>query len=116
MTMDPDPNKVITPMVAGTLGLLNAAAKQPSVKRFVLTSSCAAAATAEPGVAKTIDENTWNDAATREAWAPPPYGPERSFAVYAASKMQMEKEAWKWHAEHKSSFVLNTGKTDIREM
>ncbi|KAH6649402.1 hypothetical protein F5144DRAFT_521739 [Chaetomium tenue] len=108
MTMDPDPNKVITPMVAGTLGLLNAAAEQPSVKRFVLTSSCAAAATAKRGVAQTIDTNTWNDEASREAWGPPPYGPERSFAVYATSKMQVEKEAWKWHAERKPGFVLNT--------
>ncbi|KAK3291055.1 uncharacterized protein B0H64DRAFT_451721 [Chaetomium fimeti] len=108
MTMDPDPNKVITPMVAGTLSLLNAAAKQSSVKRFVLTSSCAAAATAKPGVAQAIDTNTWNDEVSREAWAPPPYGPERSFAVYAASKMEMEREAWKWHAEHKPQFVLNT--------
>ncbi|KAH6844743.1 hypothetical protein B0I37DRAFT_312183 [Chaetomium sp. MPI-CAGE-AT-0009] len=108
MTMDPDPNKVITPMVAGTLNLLNAAARQPSVKRFVLTSSCAAAASVKPGVAQTIDTNTWNDEVSREAWAPPPYGPERSFAVYAASKMEMEREAWKWHNEHKPQFVLNT--------
>lgn len=116
MTMDPDPNKVITPMVAGTLSLLNAAAKQPSVKRFVLTSSCAAAAAAEPGVAKIIDENTWNDGASREAWAPPPYGPERGFAVYAASKMEVEKVAWRWYIEHKPGFVFNTGKTDIGPM
>ncbi|EAQ92052.1 hypothetical protein CHGG_00287 [Chaetomium globosum CBS 148.51] len=106
-----DPNTVITPMVAGTLGLLNAAAGEPSVKRFVLTSSCAAAATAKPGVAQTIDTNTWNDEASLEAWGPPPYGPERSFAVYATSKMQMEKEAWKWHANRKPHFVLNTSRS-----
>ncbi|KAK4040443.1 hypothetical protein C8A01DRAFT_15692 [Parachaetomium inaequale] len=108
LTMDPNPEKVITPMVTGVLNMLNAAAQQPSIKRFVLTSSCTAAASQKPGVGQTIDANTWNDEVSREAWAPPPYGPERGFAVYAASKMEMEREAWKWHAEHKPHFVLNT--------
>ena len=96
-------------MVAGTLNLLNAAAKQPAVKRFVLTSSCTAAASQKPGIALTIDADTWNHEVAREAWAAPPYGEERGFAVYAASKTAMEKEAWKWHQEHKPHFVLNTG-------
>jgi nucleoside-diphosphate-sugar epimerase len=109
MTMDPNPNKVITPMISGVLNMLNAAAKQPSVKRFVLTSSCTSAASQKPGVGQTIDTNTWNDEVSREAWAPPPYDPERGFTVYAASKMETEREAWRWHAEHKPHFVLNTG-------
>ncbi|KAK4112871.1 NAD(P)-binding protein [Canariomyces notabilis] len=113
ITMNPDPNQVITPMVAGTLNLLNAAAKQPAVKRFVLTSSCTSAASQKPGVGLTIDEKTWNDDVTREAWAPPPYAAERGFAVYSASKMEMERESWKWHEEHKPHFVLNTGQTRL---
>lgn len=109
--MNPDPNQVITPMVAGTLSLLNAAAKQPAVKRFVLTSSCTSAASQKPGVGLTINEKTWNDEVAREAWAPPPYGAERGFAVYSASKMEMERAAWKWHEEHNPHFVLNTGQS-----
>jgi NAD(P)-dependent dehydrogenase (short-subunit alcohol dehydrogenase family) len=109
--MDPNPEKVITPMITGVLNMLSAAAQQPSVKRFVLTSSCTSAASQKQGVGQTIDTITWNDEASRDAWAPPPYGPERGFTVYAASKMEMEREAWKWHAEHKPHFVLNTGQT-----
>lgn len=109
--MDPDPNKVVTPMVAGTLNLLNAAAKQSTVKRFVLTSSCTAAASQKQGVGLTIDADSWNDEVVREAWAPPPYGEERGFVVYSASKTEVERAAWNWHEEHKPHFVLNTGQT-----
>lgn len=107
MSFRPDPNQVIPPMIAGTLNLLNAAESHADVHRFVLTSSCAAAAS--PGVARTIDGDTWNKDACEAAWAPPPYDPERGFAVYAASKMESEWEAWKWYAEKKPSFTLNSG-------
>ncbi|KAK4154690.1 hypothetical protein C8A00DRAFT_42570 [Chaetomidium leptoderma] len=102
---------VIPPMIAGTLNLLIAAARQPDVKRVVITSSCAAAASPKPGVWRTIDTDTWNDEASRDAWAPPPYEAERGFAVYAASKKEMEKEAWTWYREHNPHFVLNTGQS-----
>lgn len=107
MSFSPDPNSVIPPMISGTLNLLDAASSHPKVLRFVLTSSCAAAAT--PGVSRKIDRDTWNKDACDAAWAPPPYEPERGFAVYAASKMESEWEAWKWNSERKPSFTLNTG-------
>ena len=109
MTMGPDPHKVITPTITATLNLLQAASKYPGVKRFVLTSSCAAAANPTPGVGRKIDGNTWNEEAVEQAWAPPPYEPSRGFPVYAASKMQSEQEAWKWYGENKPGFVLNAG-------
>lgn len=109
MTFGPDPNKVITPMVTGTLNLLKATAKHPRVKRFVLTSSCAAAASPKPGIGSVIDEDTWNEEAIREAWAPAPYEAERGFSVYAASKARAEQEAWGWYRETKPGFILNTG-------
>jgi nucleoside-diphosphate-sugar epimerase len=96
-------------MVANTLNLLNAALKQPDIKRFVLTSSYFAAANVNPCAGRTIDADSWNEEAIHEAWAPPPYGPERALSVVAASKAEMEMAAWKWHAEHKPHFVLNTG-------
>jgi len=108
MSFQPDPNQIIPPMVSGTLNLLKAAARSQDVKRFVLTSSCAAAAS--PGAPCTIDRDTWNEAAIRQAWAPPPYEPVRGFTVYAASKAQCEQDAWKWYREQKPQFVLNTGK------
>lgn len=39
MTFDSDYKKVIDPVVAATLAVLRSAAKVPSIKRFVLTSS-----------------------------------------------------------------------------
>ena len=58
MTFRPDPHEVIPPTVAGTLALLEAAAKHDSIKRFVLSSSCAAAASPEPGVNRVINQDT----------------------------------------------------------
>ncbi|KFY64605.1 hypothetical protein V496_03142 [Pseudogymnoascus sp. VKM F-4515 (FW-2607)] len=108
MTFRPDPREVIPPTVAGTLALLEAAAKHDSIKRFVLSSSCAAAASPEPGISRVINQDTWNDAAIEQAWAPPPYDPSRGFSVYAASKAQSEKDAWQWYHRYKPSFILNT--------
>lgn len=108
MSMNPDPNKVITPTVDGVRNMLEASARQPSVKRFVLTSSCASAASAG-APPQTVNVDTWNDGVSQAAWAPPPYQAERGFAVYAASKMEAEREAWKWYREHKPHFVFNTG-------
>ncbi|SPO02021.1 related to flavonol reductase/cinnamoyl-CoA reductase [Cephalotrichum gorgonifer] len=105
MTFGPDPNLVITPTVASTLNILRAAAEHASVKRVVLTSSCASAAS--PGLVRAIEVDSWNDEAISQAWAPPPYEPSRGFSVYAASKAQSEKEAWKWYEESKPGFVLN---------
>ncbi|KAL2194438.1 hypothetical protein P885DRAFT_42573 [Corynascus similis CBS 632.67] len=107
MSMNPDPNKVITPTVDGVRNMLEASARQPSVKRFVLTSSCASAASAG-APPQTVNVDTWNDGVSQAAWAPPPYQAERGFAVYAASKMEAEREAWKWYREHKPHFVFNT--------
>ncbi|KAL7919881.1 hypothetical protein ACQKWADRAFT_299910 [Trichoderma austrokoningii] len=108
-----DPHVVIPIAVQGTLNALEAAAKHPSVKRFVITSSSAALLNVEPnrkGVK--IDENTWNEAAVNLAWSGNMRGnvPEglEGAIVYSASKTEAEKAAWKWVAEKKPNFVLNT--------
>ncbi|KFY93084.1 hypothetical protein V500_03917 [Pseudogymnoascus sp. VKM F-4518 (FW-2643)] len=108
MTFRSDSHEVIPPTVAGTLALLDAAAKHDSIKRSILSSSCAAAASPEPGVSRVIDQDTWNNAVTKLAWAPPPYDPSRGFSVYAASKAQSEREAWQWYKRYKPRFILST--------
>ncbi|OBT65023.1 hypothetical protein VE03_05213 [Pseudogymnoascus sp. 23342-1-I1] len=108
MTFRPDPHEVIPPTVASTLALLEAASKHESIKRFVLSSSCATVASPEPGVDRVIDKDTWNDSAIEQAWAPPPYNPLRGFSVHAASKAQSERDAWQWYHRHKPHFTLNT--------
>jgi nucleoside-diphosphate-sugar epimerase len=101
---------VIPTAVNGTLSALRAAAKQPSVKRFVLTSSSTAAVLPKPNVKFTVDENTWADSAVelirnggyKDAGAIAP------FIVYAASKAEAEKAFWKYVKEEKPHFVANT--------
>ena len=96
MTWSPDPNTVIPPTVAGTINGLEAAAKESSVRRFVLTSSASAATLPKPNQEFTTDVNSWNDEAVEAAYAPPPYEKSRGLIVYAASKTEGEKAAWKF--------------------
>ena len=103
-----DPNQVVAPTVAGVLNILRSAARMPSVKRFVLTSSSVAALFPQPGKEITVGADDYNDEAEDIAWAPAPYEPERAFAVYAASKNAGEKAFWKFVKEEKPNFVANT--------
>ncbi|KAF2973135.1 hypothetical protein GQX73_g393 [Xylaria multiplex] len=94
--------------VAGTVNALAAAAKVPSIKRFVLTSSSASALIPKPNNPVTVTTETWNEETVQYAYRDPPYEEERGYPVYAASKILSEKEAWKFMAEKKPGFVLNT--------
>lgn len=117
MTLDPNPNNVIPVAIKGALSALKSAYAQPSVKRFVFTSSSAAAGPKDDLPDSVITEDNWNENAVNIAWADPPYSPERSGAVYAASKTQAEQKVWKYHKEHRSErpdLVVNTGKTRLR--
>lgn len=89
-------------------GIFTSAAREPSVKRFVYTSSSQAATDPIPNKEFTIDSNTWHDSCIEEAWAPPPYADERKWAVYAASKTEAEKALWKFAKEQKPGFVVNS--------
>ena len=107
MSFDPDPNKVIPEVLAGLNGILKSAASEPSVKRFVYTSSSTAATAAQPNKEIYITTDTWNEDDIKKAWAPPPYNPDRAFAVYGSSKAEAEKAFWKFAKEQKPHFVCN---------
>ncbi|KAL8854121.1 MAG: hypothetical protein Q9221_001043 [Calogaya cf. arnoldii] len=107
MNDSPDPNKVIPAVVAGAINALSAASKEPSIKRFVFTSSSTAILIPTLNEEFTITTSQWNDAAVSAAWEPPPYDPDRAFTVYAASKTQAERESWNFVRDHKPNFVLN---------
>lgn len=93
----PDPNKVITPTVAGVRSIMNAALREPSVKEVVFTSSALTASPLVLGVDNGIvGRDSWNDAVLEAAWAPPPYGPSHAVANYPASKVAAEKAVWKF--------------------
>jgi len=87
---------------------LTTASKQSSIKRFVYTSSSTAITAPKPGVAFDISTDNWNDEDVEAAWKPPPYAPERAWAVYGASKCLAEKKMWEFYKEKKPGFVMST--------
>ncbi|KAH8698927.1 cinnamoyl-CoA reductase [Talaromyces proteolyticus] len=103
--------EVITNVVSATEAILEAAAQQPerSIKRVVLTSSSSAALTPQPGVEGiVVTQGSWNDAAVKAAWDENTPANAKPLAVYAASKTEGERAAWKWVENKKPYFVFNT--------
>ncbi|KAF7973250.1 hypothetical protein HWV62_15763 [Athelia sp. TMB] len=103
-----DPEELIRPAVDGTVGILKSALKfGSSVKRIVITSSCAAVlqeSTTVPPTPQTFSELDWNEQAThlvetqgREAGA---------MHKYRASKTLAEKAAWAFVKEHDVNWDL----------
>lgn len=88
-------------------GILKSAAKETNVKRFVFTSSSTAITAPIPNKEFLIDENGWNEADIKAAWAPPPYNDDRKWAVYGSSKTEAEKALWKFVKEQKPAFTVN---------
>ncbi|KAL2681186.1 hypothetical protein Neosp_008793 [[Neocosmospora] mangrovei] len=104
VNLSPDPNQVIPTAIDGAVNAIKSAYKEPSVKRFVLTSSTATLMPVSPEKRQdglVITPDTWSEDAVELAWAPPPYAPERSLAVYAASKIEQERAIWKFYDENK---------------
>ncbi|KAE9579761.1 Aldehyde reductase 2 [Colletotrichum fructicola] len=109
LSLSNDAQKVIPFVVKATETALSAAAKHDSIKRVVLTSSAFAASTPEANeTGVVVDENTYNERAIKAAWNPNTPAHRMPFMVYAASKAEGEKAAWKWVEEHKPGYVFNT--------
>jgi nucleoside-diphosphate-sugar epimerase len=108
LDFDPDPNKVIPQAVEAVLRLLRTAAREPSIKRFIFTSSIGAVYSPKGGVPVTLTKDSWNDAALEAAWAPPPYDAQRGPKVYAASKVEVERAMFKFVEEERPGFIVNT--------
>lgn len=110
-TFSEDADHVIGSVVAGTLNFLRAAAAEPRVKRFTLTSSYVAALLPRPGVeGVVVTSDSWADEAVDaarnakgQAVGPNPY----PYVVYGASKVEGEKALWRFAEEEKPSFVVN---------
>ena len=108
MSLDANPHNVVPQTVAGLTSILKAAAQEPSIKSFVMTSSVVAAAMYMPDTPFNVDANSWNDMAVQLAYAPPPYTPERGMLTYMASKVKAEQALWKFVEDEKPSFTVNT--------
>ncbi|KAF7192056.1 NAD-dependent epimerase/dehydratase terH [Pseudocercospora fuligena] len=106
-TFGTDPNEVVKPTVDGVLSILKSAHKEPSVKRFVLTSSSTAVLLPKLNQKISVTADDWNQEAIELAWAPPPYEQSRAFAVYSASKTEGEKAMWKFVKDEKVGFTAN---------
>lgn len=79
------------------------------MKRFVLTSSSSAVIIPKSNQAGVrVDERTWNDEAVKAAWDPQTPEKGKGYAIYAASKTESERAAWKWVEKNKPGFTFNT--------
>ncbi|TDZ20576.1 Aldehyde reductase 2 [Colletotrichum orbiculare MAFF 240422] len=111
---DPDPTKVVPPAVQLIEKTLRSAYNEPSVKRFVLTSSSTTTIPWGPqGIAagRDIRSDSWSEDALEIALAPPPYTIARAGPVYAASKIKQEQTMWKFFEENKEGrpdIVINS--------
>ncbi|KAK2010034.1 NAD(P)-binding protein [Colletotrichum eremochloae] len=103
----PDPTVVVDGSVALTLRALEAAASEPGLRRFVLTSSYITACQYRMNEAYEVTQASWNDNYVEKAWAPPPYTGDRSLYVYGAAKVQCERAMWRFVEERAPSFVAN---------
>ena len=97
-----DDGKIVGEAVAGTLSLLRAAKKYPSVKRVVLTSSVVAVITAPMQRDKVLTTDDWNDEVLErfEKGLPNDHDPilkqASSFFPYSAAKLKAERAAWEF--------------------
>ncbi|KAL4864865.1 hypothetical protein BDV12DRAFT_188600 [Aspergillus spectabilis] len=104
-----DPAVVIPFAQRSTKCILEAAAREGSVKRFVLTSSSSAALIPVPNAEGIrVDENTFNETSIKAAWDDTIPPETRAYHVYCASKAEQEKTAWQWVREAKPGFVFST--------
>ena len=93
-------NDIVEEAVRGTLSLLNAAKKCPSVKRVVLTSSVVTVITAPMKRDKVLTTDDWNDEMLDifEKDLPKDHDPIPKqalfFLPYSAAKLKAEREAW----------------------
>ncbi|KNG49345.1 aldehyde reductase [Stemphylium lycopersici] len=103
----PDPEVVVKGSIALTMRALEAAANEPGLKRFVLTSSYITACQYRMGEVYQVTQDTWNDDFVTKAWALPPDAPDRSLCTYGAAKVECEKAMWNFVKEKKPNFVAN---------
>ena len=112
-SMSCNPSEVVTPTTAGALTALEAAAAEPSIRRFIYTSSVAAAASYRDRDCSDITSDSWNMLDMGEVCDATPYidSDVRALAVYSCSKMQTEACVWRWYDVHKPAFAVNTSRS-----
>ncbi|KII86215.1 hypothetical protein PLICRDRAFT_114782 [Plicaturopsis crispa FD-325 SS-3] len=103
-TKGEDPDEYIVPAVKGTVGILESALKYgTSVKRVVVTSSCAAVLTPTSPVGTTYTDEDWNKSSVETTEKLGRAAPVME--KYRASKTLAEKSAWAFVEKHKSEIA-----------
>lgn len=99
-----DPDPVLEVAIQGTLGVLESALTEPSIKSVVLMSSIAAITGIDKPLPHRFTEADWNDAAlaTVKKMGKESPGP----LIYLASKVAGERAFWKFRDEKKPSFAM----------
>ncbi|CAH0045240.1 unnamed protein product [Clonostachys solani] len=101
---------LISQNVKSFINILEAAAKEPQIKRVVITSAQGACASCQPGIPYEINQSTWNKKSIEAANTPfdgkDPL--KYSLAVFSAAKTLAEQSAFDWVREHKPHFFLNS--------
>ncbi|EED11488.1 aldehyde reductase II [Talaromyces stipitatus ATCC 10500] len=112
-SLNADHTQVIPPGLEALQAALESAARAPSVKRFVLTSSYTAAVDTlevapQPGSEVRVSKDSWNETSSIRARTPPPYSPMHALVVYQALKTECERLFWKFASDEKPGFVQNS--------
>ncbi|KAJ6484101.1 hypothetical protein C8R45DRAFT_1148392 [Mycena sanguinolenta] len=105
---------VVGSVMQVTVGLMKAAAKVPSVKSFVLTSSRIAIFHPDyehPEISPKLDQ--WGDQFVDAAKQAPDDHPIKGILVYAASKVQGEHAAWDYYNSARPSYAFNVILPDL---
>ncbi|KAJ5778688.1 hypothetical protein N7520_001934 [Penicillium odoratum] len=109
VTFSNDPHAVIPWVTQAIKNILEAAAKTPSIKRVVLVSSSSTTNLLYPDPrGRELHQDNWNQRAVKAAWNESTPENERRMAIYATSKIEAEKEAWKWMESQERTFEFNT--------
>lgn len=110
MDMSSDP-KVVDGVVGTMLHILKAAAREPSIRRVVYTSSAAACVLGTPWCTTHIEADTYDEEAIQAVRGPrdPNMDPRLLLGhIYGASKAEAEKACWRFMKEQNPTFELNT--------
>ncbi|KAL5336900.1 putative aldehyde reductase [Aspergillus crustosus] len=109
LSWNSDPAAVIPFAKKAAICILEAAAREKSINRFILTSSSSAVIFPVPNQGGIrVDEHTYNETSIKAAWDDTTPKETRAYHVYCASKAEQEKAAWEWIENNNPGFHFNT--------
>jgi nucleoside-diphosphate-sugar epimerase len=106
--LNPEPEPYISQAVEGTLNVLRVAEKEASIKSVVLTMSSVGGVFSLVNTPFAIPKDNYNEEAVKLAYDPEFKSDAKHWIVYAASKAQAEKAAWKYVEEQKPHYAIST--------